>query len=50
MLDLKSFELDGLQPFDEGLLEEADMLEILGGDTVVYIYNEAKCSPNINCH
>lgn len=31
MVDLNSLVVDGCQPFDEGLLDEADMSEILGG-------------------
>ena len=43
MVDLNSLVVDGCQPFDEGLLDEADMSEILGGNKDVYIYNESKC-------
>ena len=32
MVDLNSLVVDGCQPFDEGLLDEADMSEILGGN------------------
>lgn len=49
MVDLNSLVVDGCQPFDEGLLDEADMSEILGGNKDVYIYNESKCEQNFNC-
>lgn len=31
MKELAKLDLSGLQPLDEGLLSEADMLEVLGG-------------------
>ena len=48
MIDLQSFDLNGLQPFDENLRSEADMLEVLGGQDVTYVYNY-ECKINVGC-
>ena len=48
MLELTEFNLNGLQSFDEGLLSEAEMLEVLGGDTITYAYNTS-CPTNFIC-
>lgn len=39
MKELAKLDLSGLQPLDEGLLSEADMLEILGGQEKRYSSN-----------
>lgn len=48
MLELTEFNSNGLEPFDEGLLSEAEMLEVLGGDTIIYTYNN-ECHTYLKC-
>ncbi|MGE9955677.1 hypothetical protein ACQRAV_13805 [Segatella copri] len=43
MIELSKFDFNGLKPLDESLLSEADMLEVLGGQDTVYIYNTGDC-------
>ena len=48
MLELTELNLNGLEPFDEGLLSEAEMLEVLGGDNTTYNYND-RCHVYTGC-
>lgn len=48
MTDLNSFDFGGLQPLDESLLSEADLLEVLGGQDDAYVYN-SECKVYIGC-
>lgn len=41
MKELAKLDLSGLQPLDEGLLSEADMLEVLGGQERKYTSNNS---------
>lgn len=48
MFELSEFNSNGLEPFDEGLLSEAEMLEVLGGDNTTYNYNN-QCHVYTGC-